>query len=286
MSDAASAQPRTCQSMMKRTCSPLSPVERTASQSPIQLATRIAQAPPASASSSDSTIKGRSNCAREAPSADLTANSRARAIVRASRRLARFEQAIRSTKAERPMSIESMTGAVRPITVSLSGTARQVLPAFTCGKSVALRAPKFAIKRLPSAKETFPERRPITRRIVLLRSADFAWSKASGRKRSTQPRWRQSLKEAGITPTISCGSPSTRMTRPTMSALAAEAFLPKALTDNDDAIVARADPRSRENRARVQVGRRVWKGDWRSRGSRTPSRLAARARDRLVSEGV
>ena len=54
--------------------------------------------------------------------------------------------------------------------------------------------------------------------IVALRSAAFALSKARGEKRSTQPRWRQSLNDSGSTPTISQGSPFTRTVRPMTSA--------------------------------------------------------------------
>ena len=72
--------------------------------------TEMAQMPPAKASSRDSTNRGRSSRTREAPRAERTANSRARAIVRASSRFARLEQAMSSTKPERPISMPNMPG--------------------------------------------------------------------------------------------------------------------------------------------------------------------------------
>ncbi|PYT13418.1 MAG: hypothetical protein DMF51_10880 [Acidobacteria bacterium] len=72
------------------------------------MATKMAQMPPANASRRDSTIRGRNIWEREAPRAERTANSRARAIVRARRRFARLEQAMSNTKPERPTSMTTM----------------------------------------------------------------------------------------------------------------------------------------------------------------------------------
>src|SRR5262249_28191191 len=63
-------------------------------QSDAQRQTITAPMPPRMASPSDSMTSGVINRNREAPNADRTANSRARAMARARRKLARFEQAI------------------------------------------------------------------------------------------------------------------------------------------------------------------------------------------------
>ena len=226
-SEAPSAQASTFQSRASTTCWPLSPVDRTARYAAAQCATKMAQIPPASASSSDSRIKGRSSRRRDAPRAERTANSRARDIVRASRKFARFEQAISSTKPDKPTSIVPMVGPFESVTDRVRVAARHELAPLTSGKSLARRAPKLTMKPSASTRVMLAGRRPISRSVAVRRSADCAWSRASGLKRSTQPRWRQSLNAAGNTPTISCGSPSTRTTRPMTSARPPKRFCQK-----------------------------------------------------------
>src|SRR5947209_1625315 len=171
--EAANAQTKTCQSKAKVKRSPFSDKVLAEIQSAPQRATRIEHTPPAPARRSDSLIKGRNNWKREAPSAPRTANSRARAIVRARRRLARLEQAMRRTKADRPINRERSASAFFGKAVPLRAMACHEVPAFTSGKSLASRAPKLAIKPVASASDTVSCRRPSNRRIVLRRSEDF-----------------------------------------------------------------------------------------------------------------
>src|SRR2546423_14638199 len=144
--EAANAQAKTCQSKAKVKRSPFSDKVLAEIQSAPQRATRIEQTPPARARRSDSLIRGLNSCNREAPRAPRTANSRARAIVRARRRLARLEQAMRRTKAERPMSRARRARAFFGNAVPLRATGCQTAPAFTSGKSFATRAPKLTMK--------------------------------------------------------------------------------------------------------------------------------------------
>jgi len=87
---------------------PLSPALAAAIQSKVHRATKTAQMPPAKASSRDSTNRGLNTWEREAPRAERTANSRARPVVRARRRFARLEQAMSSTRPERPINMAMM----------------------------------------------------------------------------------------------------------------------------------------------------------------------------------
>ena len=170
--------------------------------------------PPAKASSRDSRNRGRSSWAREAPRAERTASSRARAMVRASRRFARLEQAMSSTNPERPINMPKMPGPLSGATATLSGRVRQIVPALTAGKSAARRRPKLAMKPSPCARVRVLERRPTRRSQVALRSVVSFSLRPSGRKTSNGPKWRQSFKVAGSTPTISWPSPSMRTVRP------------------------------------------------------------------------
>ena len=100
--------------------------------------------------------------------------------------------------------------------LSSMGTVRQVLSEWAAGKSRARPRPKLAMKASAWARGTVSERRPTRRSRVELRSRISFSVRPSGRKTSTELRWRQSLKLAGNTPTISYGSPSTRTLRPTI----------------------------------------------------------------------
>ena len=85
---------------------------------------------------------------------ERTANSRARAIVRARRRFARLEQAMSSTKPERPTSMPMIGWPCLSRKLSSMATVRQVLSALAAGKSAARRRPKSAMKASACARVT------------------------------------------------------------------------------------------------------------------------------------
>jgi hypothetical protein len=137
--------------------------------------------PPAKASRRDSTNSGRNIWAREAPRAARTANSRARAIVRARRRFARLEQAMRSTKPERPTSMPIICWPCLPRKLSSMATVRQALSTLAAGKSAARRRPKPAMNASACVRLTVAARRPTRRTPVELRSRISLSSKPNGR---------------------------------------------------------------------------------------------------------
>ena len=237
------------------TRSPFSPVVRSDSQSVIHCATTTAAAPPASASRIDSAMRGRSNWLRAAPSAARTANSRARAIVRARRRFARFEQAIRRTKAERPISIATVARALRDIAVPFSSTGTQVLPAFTAGKSAARRAPKST-----------DHRHRLGVRSVRRASSDDAEDCAApiGGLLLVERERAEEIEPAEMPPVIQPGRQNADdLVRFAVDAngaaddvgLAAESVLPRALTEKHDAVISAEFPRAGESRAQVAAER-------------------------------
>jgi hypothetical protein len=72
-------------------------------------------------------------------------------MVRASSRLARFEQAMSRTKPESPMSSGRMMPPLLPTAVECRDTARQELPACSAGCARARRSPKPATKAAAAA---------------------------------------------------------------------------------------------------------------------------------------
>ena len=126
-------QVNTTWSIAITTWSPLSAVLRTCNQSAKPLATPMAQSPPASESNKDSSNNGRRSCARDAPRADRTANSRARDMVRASRKLARLEQQISTTKPDKPTSIARTILPFSPAARSCRLNGCHVAAAFSSG---------------------------------------------------------------------------------------------------------------------------------------------------------
>ena len=196
----------------EHTRSPLSPVDRTASQSAAQAATmrggrRRRREQQRLGDQQTQQLRARGT------RADRTANRRAGHRA-GEEQICQVGAGDEQHEPERPTSIGTSPGHRRRYCKRDGAPGASALAS---GNAVARRARKLAMTRSLSTCEIVPERRPISWSGMVRRSADV-WVSRPRRNASTHPRWRQSLKVAGRTPTISCGSPSTRTVRPMMPA--------------------------------------------------------------------
>ena len=117
--------------------------------------------PPASERTRLSASNWRTSRPRPAPSAARTASSRWRAVARASRRLATFAQAMRSTKATAPASTKS-AGRMSPVSCCRSGTTFDVHPVLKSG-NICVRLAETCVISACACSTAMPGlRRPTT----------------------------------------------------------------------------------------------------------------------------
>ena len=146
----------------------------------IQLAASTPIVPPAIAMTPLSTICCLKMCARVAPRAARTANSRRRRFPRASRRLATFAHAISSTQPTAPNATSSGR-LMSPTTASCSGTTVTLQPCVRV-RMLALEPRRHRAKRLARALDRRPRRQTADHAQIVRRPRQLA-----ARRRHRQP---------------------------------------------------------------------------------------------------
>ena len=150
---------------------------------------------------------------RSAPSADRTANSRARAVARASNRLATFAQHRRSTKPTTPSRNTDVVCRSLPTMPARAGSTMTPVPVFASGNSRARRPAIMPSSACAASIVTPGFRRATTSKTRMARITGTSGKRGDSVQISAG---RENCTLSATTPTTVYGSPFSRTRRPTI----------------------------------------------------------------------